>query len=84
MTSSLIWEMMDFQIQTRNTRLVYPPCPRVPQWAGKVPRSPAFGGGVAIWQGGKYSGTLIQRYAKGAVNLYRYNRNSRYQDMAVK
>ena len=73
MTSSL-WEMMGFEIQTRNIHVVYPPHPRVPQWAGKVPWSPApgEGGGGANWEGGKYIGTLIERYVKGAVNLYRY------------
>ena len=48
---------MGFEIQTRN--IVYPPHPRVPQWAGNVPWSPAIGaeggwggGGGAIWEGG--------------------------------
>ena len=52
MTSSL-WEMMGFEIQTRNIHVVYPPHPRVPQWAGKVPWSPApgEGGGGLIEKG---------------------------------
>ena len=73
MNSSLIWEMMGFEIQTRNIHIEYPLTQEYLSEQVRFPEALPLGrGGGANWEGGKYIGTLIQRYVKGAVNLYRY------------